>query len=986
MIFRQIAGIYLISSLFACQGERTNVLNDKSPYDWVNPMIGTGYHGHTYPGATTPFGLVQLSPDTRRGNWDACSGYHYSDSTLFGFSHTHLSGTGCIDLGDILIRPTSSKPFHRNAEEDIFAPAPFQHIKEKAQPGYYAVTLEDDGIYAELTATPHVGVHRYTFSPDREQGLLINLAHLLDDEHIYEAELRQHSSTEFSGMRRTRGWVDNQSIYFYARLSRPVKQSDWITDSEARGVDQGFRGKKLQVLLDFDPKGGESLELFVALSMVSVDEAKNNLEKEVGSLTFDEVQKRAKALWEKTLDRIKIVEGGDSTQRVNFYTALYHTMLAPNQTNDISGTYRNQKQEISQLPRGENYYSTLSLWDTYRAWHPLMTLIDTSLSEQIIRSALSMYQDTGELPIWSLASGETRTMIGYHMVSVIADAYLKGIRSFDAEYALQAMVNSSNKNRKGSDYYTRLGYIPSNIRKESVSCTLEYAYDDWCIARMAEAMGKQELAQEYYRRAKNYVNVFDGQTKFFRPKREDGNWELGFDPSEASRAYTEATAWQYRFATPQDISGLISLLGGEQNFLLALDSLFDPRNERATNFVDITGLLGQYAHGNEPSHHMPYLYCYAGRPDQTQVLTRKLLQEMYQPTPEGLIGNEDCGQMSAWYLFSALGFYPVCPGSGEYVLTSPIFEHVTLTLANGNTLHIRANASVENKYIQRVMFNGREIETCFIEHSDLVQGGELVFELGASPSKTWGRSKANRPYSLTQRAKVSPPYITEDVHLFLDSICVQLYSATDGATIRYTLDGSEPTEQSPLYHQALYLKDDTPIKARAYKEGLEASPTFSVFARKAKFLPAREIGCHIPLQGLLFSYYEGKFKRVADIEKGTFRTDGICSNISLSPAQREDHYGLIFEGYIKVPETGVYTFEVKSDDGSMLYIDDQLVVSNDGSHSAVPATGRIALEAGLHRLKLLYFEDYEGQHLSWRWRTPRSQEFTEIPQHLLYAP
>ena len=708
---KQNTFIYAAIAFFVCSSCTSGKY---SPVDYVDPFIGTGFHGHTYPGATVPFGAVQLSPDTRAGNWDACAGYHYDDTTLKGFSHTHLSGTGCIDLGDILFRPTTLKP--DLTAESICRPANFSHKDERASAGYYSVILKDEGIKAELTATTHTGMHRYTFPSGKPVTIIVDLAHLLDNEYIYEAELERTTSNEIVGMRRTRGWTDNQYVYFAAQFSEPFQTVEFVQDKKIVSAETKQVGTDLQAILTFADKDGEPIIAKVGLSLVSVDNARKNLAEEVKDFNFDAVCAAARNDWEQALSSIT-VEGGGTDDLKNFYTAIYHAMVVPNVVSDVNGEYRRHNMQIGQLPKGKMQYSTFSLWDTFRAWNPLMTLIDTALVNNMVNSYLDIYDASGELPIWPLSAAETGTMIGYHSVSVIADAYLKGIRGFDAEKALDAMKVSSEKNKKGADYYIKYGFIPSNIKKESISCLLEFAYDDWCIARMAQEMGKEDVYRKYIERSQNYINVFDGSTKFFRGKRMDGNWETSFNPFEVGRSYTEATAWQYRFSVPYDVNGMVQLFGGKEKFITALDSIFIADPNVHGDLADITGLIGQYAHGNEPSHHIAYLYDYVGQPWKTQEMTRHLLDEMYQPTPGGISGNEDCGQMSAWYILSGLGIYSVCPGSNEFALTTPLFEKAVLKLANGKRLTLLANDPKKNIYIHKVELNGKQIDTNFITYA-----------------------------------------------------------------------------------------------------------------------------------------------------------------------------------------------------------------------------------------------------------------------------
>ena len=965
----------LAALLAACTSQKEN------PVDFIDPFIGTGFHGHTYPGATVPFGAVQLSPDTRAGNWDACAGYHYDDSTLTGFSHTHLSGTGCIDLGDLLIRPTTQSI--DLSKKTICTPTVFRHEDEKAEAGYYAVLLHEEGIRAELTATAHTGVHRYTFPKESTPTVIVDLKHSLDNEHIYESSLQVVNPHEMTGMRNTRGWSDNQRIYFVIQCSQPFEKATLVSNQKALEGKEA-EGTDLQALLKFKGHTSEPIVMKVGLSIVSVENARENLQAEVEGFDFDAVKQAAYHTWNDAVSAIK-VEGGTEEQKTNFYTALYHSMVVPNVVSDVNGQYRRHDQTIGQLPQGAVQYSTFSLWDTFRAWNPMMTLIDTTLVTNMIHSFLHIYDASGELPLWPLSAGETGTMIGYHSASVIADAYMKGIRGFDAEKALEALVVSSEKNQKGADYYISKGFIPSNIKKESISCLLEFAYDDWCIAQLAQALGKQEIYDTYIRRSQQYLNVFDGATRFFRPKRMDGNWETPFNPNEVGRAYTEATAWQYRFFVPHDVNGMVQLFGGKEAFTSALDDIFHTDAQVDGDLVDITGLIGQYAHGNEPSHHIAYLYNYIGQPWKTQAMTRRLLDEMYAPTPEGIVGNEDCGQMSAWYILSSLGLYAVCPGSNEFTFTTPLFEKATLQLANGKTLTITANHPEKNLYIDKVELNGKEIETNFVTYEQLMGGGELHFSLTDQPNRKRGVTADAAPYSFTKEAVVSIPYVDKDLNLFMDSVTVNLATATAGATVHYTLDGSEPTQQSPVFNAPLVLKNTTQINAKAFKDGFQPSSTLSILATKAVLNRGKIILDHQPKNGTTYKYYEGHFQKVADMQQKHFVEKGIVSEPSLDKARQEDHYGFEFSGLIDVPEDGVYTFQTRSDDGSVLYIDQILVVDNDGSHAAIPATGSIALKKGWHSYRLLYIEDYEGQHLSWAWKLPSGEKLEPIPASRLYV-
>ena len=937
------------------------------PLEYADPFVGTGFHGHTYPGAATPFGMVRLSPDTRSGDWDACAGYHWDDRTIDGFSHTHLSGTGCADLADILFHPTTRSEVVCDGEYR-HVPYAFSHDDEQASCGYYAVDLPGEGIRVELTAAPRTGVHRYAFRGEGPRRVVVDLMHTITEETVDLRELRQAGPAELVGMRRTQGWVNDQYVYFSARFSAPFSEVELLGDRQA--------------VLTFAPDT-DTLTVAVALSGVSAENARKNGLAEVPELDFDAVRARAEAAWRQALGRIT-VEGGTREQRRIFHTAQYHACLTPNLVSDVDGAYRRHDGSIAVRPDGGPRYSTFSLWDTFRAWHPLQTLLDTTLVRDMISSMLDMYDASGELPIWPLSSGETRTMIGYHAASVIADAYLKGIRGYDADRALDAMIRSSNCNRKGSVYYASQGFIPSNILRESVSCALEYAYDDWTIARMAEALGRDDTARTYYDRALNYVHLFDGATRFFRGREETGDWSEPFEEFLAGRDYTEATPWQYRFFVPHDVNGLVQLFGSREDFIGELDRLFTLESPHEdAGLVDITGLMGQYAHGNEPSHHMAYLYSYVGMPWKTQELTRRLLDEMYAPTPEGIVGNEDCGQMSAWYIFSSLGFYPVCPGSNEFVLTTPLFEKATVRLANGRTLTVTADDPQRNRYIRAVTLDGVPVETNFITYEQLMRGGELHFALQPKPRTDRGTEEAMQPYSLTRCETAAIPWTTRRLHLFEDAVEVDLATATEGAEIRYTLDGSEPDSLAARYTAPVTVDRSLTLRARAFKEGLAPSRTLTLRAEKARF--SRPVAASASVPGVRYAYYEGEFSRVADIERGRCVSTGCMAEPSIADAPQPDHFAYVFEGLIRIPQRGVWEFTTRSDDGSVLWVDGRKVVDNDGSHAAVSATGRIALEAGLHAYRLLYFEDYEGEEFSWGWRAPGQTECSPVPADCLFV-
>ncbi len=928
------------------------------PLEMADPFVGTGFHGHTYPGATVPHGMVQLSPDTRNKTWDGSSGYHYSDPSILGFSHTHLSGTGCADLGDFLFLP-----FIGNAVPENLL---FSHDNETASPGYYRVDFPDAGLAVELTATTRTGVHRYSFSKEGPRKVLVDATYNIGEVSPEEIFMETEGDSILSGGRRVHGWAPDRYIFFKAVFSVPFISADRL---------EGDR-----ILLSF-PAGMNELTVSVGLSQVDVQGASRNLEAEVGSKDFETVRSEAAKTWADALDAIK-VQGGSKDAMADFYSALYHTMVVPNRMDDVSGLYRDFRQEISKVPAGRSFYSTLSLWDTFRSWNPLQTLLDTTLVSDMVNSLMDMQQKGGRLPKWPLASSETDCMIGYHAIPVIADAWLRGIRSFDGGKALEAMVEASNTD-ESSPSYNEYGYVPANVQGGAVSKTLEFAYDDWCIARMAEDLGRDDIASEYYSRARRYVSVFDASTGFMRGRNSNGNWMSPFNPIGSSRDYVEGIPWQYRFFAPHDFQGLTALMGGTEAMSAALDSLFTyDERDAGTKISDMTGLVGQYAHGNEPSHNMTWLFNFLGQPSKSQFLVRKMLEEMYSPSPEGISGNEDCGQMSAWYVLASLGIYPVCPGTGEYVFAAPLFKKAVVRLSSGKQLAILADHP-EHPYIKSVIFNGNPIQEDFIRYEDLMQGGELRFILSPAPVAERDVFKEKGLYSMTDGNEVSMPYLPSDPSYYEGELEVALGCRTEGASIRYTLDGSEPDEDSPLFEGPFGISDDLVIAARAFKEGMTPSAIMKIHAFPAIRIPAAKVSGLKP--GCRYTYHTGLFTCTADVRASRALSGGIMEEPSIEGAPDEDHFGYIFTGYLDVPSDGIWDFALSSDDGALLEIDGRQVVDNDGSHAAYTATGRIPLMKGLHPFRLTYLEDYEGQELTWAWRPQGEPRFARIPRKAVFC-
>jgi predicted alpha-1,2-mannosidase len=804
--------LFLPNFLLLC----LSLLAQKDYSHLVNPFIGTGGHGHTYPGATMPFGMVQLSPDTRLKGWDGCSGYHYSDSAIYGFSHTHLNGTGIEDYCDILLQPTTGELKWNNEEYK----SPFSHQDEKAYAGYYGVRLQKYNIQVELTSTLRTGLHRYRFPAGTKEGnVLIDLLHR---DIVLDSWLEQVDEYTLKGMRQSRSWANKQTLYFAIRFSKPIKTYTVALNDVVKGALQKVEGRNIKAYTRFDLTDGAPLLVKVGLSGVSAEGALNNLDTEQPGFNFEDVLAQAKASWNKELGKIE-VEGGTPDEQTIYYTALYHASINPNTYMDVDGRYRGTDDQVHTANNFTNY-SVFSLWDTYRAYHPLMTIINQQRTKDWINTFLAQDAYGGMLPMWELSANETFCMIGYHSVPVIADAYLKGIRGFDAAKALKAMQRYAEGPRFGLPLYRASGFLSNDKEAESVSKTLEYAYDDWCIAQMAKALGQQTTYQRYLQRAQQYKNVFDPSTRHMRGKL-GAMWYSPFDPREINHFYTEGNSWQYSFAVPQDISGLISLLGGRQAFATKLSELFTSESKTTgRDQADVTGLIGQYAHGNEPSHHMAYLYNYVGQPWQAQYYLNKIFKDFYKNTPDGLIGNEDCGQMSAWYILSAMGFYPVNPANGEYILGTPVFDKVTIHLENGKQFVVKAaRKQAGDFYVQATQLNGKPHTPSYLLHQALMQGGELQFQLAGTPNKQWGSAGKDIPVSAITEYPITPvPYFEGTDKKFRGQTRISLQSIAPGTTLYYAVSPLRQVAQAnsfKRYSQPISLTQSCTVHAYAVKNG-----------------------------------------------------------------------------------------------------------------------------------------------------------------------
>ena len=741
----------------------------KNVVQYVNPLIGTQRMGHTFPGATVPFGMVQLSPDTdtlpyeMNGKYNAdvykyCAGYQYDDKTIVGFSHTHFSGTGHSDLGDFLIMPTvGSLQLNPGVATDTktgFRSA-FSHANEKAEAGYYKVQLDDDNITAELTASTRTGFHQYTFPKSNDAHIIFDLMHGIynyDDKNVWTF-IRVENDTLITGYRQTNGWARTRTVYFAMTFSKPFKEygcKDFSKKQVYRGFWRKFdqsknfpdlAGKQLRMFFNFDTEAGEKVKIKMALSSVSTEGALLNLRTEIPHWDFDKTKAEAQAAWNTELTKIAVE--APEAEKQNFYTAMYHAFLGPTVYMDVDRKYKGLDQNIHTATNFTNY-TTFSLWDTYRALHPFFNLVQPARNSDMVNSMLAHYDQSvlKMLPIWSHYNNDNWCMSGYHSVSVIADAILKGNAKVDAAHALEACVTTaSHKNYEGIGPYVEKGFIPDEKLGTSASTTLEYAYDDWCIAQVAQKLGRTDIYDAFTKRSTSYKNLYDASVGFMRARKEDGSFKAAFDPlSTHGQGYIEGNSWNYSFFVPHNPDELITLMGGKKKFGARLDTLFTMYlpDKYFAETEDITrdGIIGNYVHGNEPAHHVAYLYNFAGQPWKTQQRVRMILKNQYKPAPDGLGGNDDCGQMSAWYLFSTLGFYPVAPGSTQYQLGSPAINKAVIKLENGNTFTVEANnQSDKNVYVQKVLLNGKQLEQPVIGHEDIMKGGSLVFFMSDKPKK-----------------------------------------------------------------------------------------------------------------------------------------------------------------------------------------------------------------------------------------------------------
>ena len=961
-IIRLFVILSLINILTACNSNH-NSSKDYSKY--VDPMIGTDWNGHTFPGATLPYGMVQLSPDTKTRSWSNCSGYHYSDSSILGFSHTHYSGTGEGGGADILFMPTTGNvnlisgenmndrdddytlstsnedkksQIHENTENGYRSE--FNHEKETASPGYYSVFLEDYKVKVELTTTSRVGLHRYTFPKTSKANVILDLVSGNSD--VPDSLYISVNKDEISGYRAATGGLDGSKIIFFvARFSKPFKDFGLAIDDEIRESKLSAKGKNVKAYFSFATEKNEAVLIKVAISSVNIEGARKNMESELAGWDFEEVRNSSRKSWNRELNKIE-VEGGTKEQLEIFYTALYHTMIHPNINMDVDRQYKSTDGKIYTATDFDNY-TTFSLWDTFRAMHPLQTIINRERTSQFIKTFIERYNHSKNMPIMEFSGNEAATMIGYHSLPVLADAYVKGIRDYDIKKSFAAMKQLAEAERAGKKLYLQYGYIPFDLEGQSVSRTLEYSYDDWCVSRLAKDFNEADF-NHYSQRGQFYKNIFDQKTGFMRPKDSEYEWFSDFDPMEISNRYTEANAYQYTPSVFQDIEGLIKIIGGENKFETWLDTNFSTKMDLSKmHLPDVTGLIGQYAQGNEPSHHIAYLYNYVGVSWKTQKLIRQILTSLYTAEPDGISGNEDAGQMSAWYVLSAMGFYPVTPGMEYYVIGAPLFDKIIVNLENGKKFQIIANNNkIDHPYIQSATLNEKPYSKSILRHDDILSGSKLVFEMGKEPNKEWAKLKEDRPYSLSYESAPMVKIKTTGT-VFLENTEVSLMVDNSNLTIRYTLDGLEPDINSRIYTRPFNVNKTATLKAKCFSEGLISGYTITLLLNKVGLsLPSKVINKE---PGLEFIYKEGFGRTFADLAKYPVLNTGIIKSFNLDAVKDARPFGYTYEGYINVPADGLYTFKLEANDGAILYIDNQLLINNDGGHQ----TQTLEAKTGLKR-------------------------------------
>lgn len=869
---------------------------------YVDPMIGTDVHAHTFPGATLPSGMVQLSPSNDFKSWDWCSGYHYSDSILKGFAHTHISGAGLAGLGDILLMPTAGKvKVQAGSEEnpDSGFRSRFSHDREQASAGYYSVILDDYNVKVELTSTPRVGFHKYTFNRAGKGNVIIDPTHNIM-ENLYKSEIEFLSDTEIRGYKQSNGEAGVRNVYFYAKFSKAFADKGVAVNNKIQANKYLAVDKRVKGYVSFDVEQGESIEVKVALSFVSYEGAKINFNAEAKGKMFSQVLANSQKIWEEKMNKFHI-ETESIAQKRNFYTAVYHSMISPNLISDVSGEYivegKKYQSEINQ-------YSNFSTWDTYRAVHPLMAIVEQEKTADFVNSLSSRYTDSRVgLPVWECLGHDNVCMIGYSTVSVMADAIVKDLPGINLKSAYDAMraasfsleKHSNSYDVNGMNYYIDMDFVPGEIGS-SVSKTTEYNYYDWCLSEVAKKLNKTDDSSLFQQRSKGYRNLFDPKSSYLLPKLQNGNF-IEVDKSKWDGLvtnYVSGNIWAYSCYVPHDMGYFMKLHGGKNKFANWLDKIFADTSEiGGSQHVDISGFIGKYGHGDEPAHQMPYLYDFAGQAWKTQKIVREILSRFYHDNPAGLDNNDDLGQMSAWYIFSSIGFYPVCPASNQYLIGSPAYAKASINLENGKVFSVQANNnSQKNVYIQSSTLNGETFTKPYITYNQICKGGELVLEMGDQPNENWAASvsdlgglvgmQASEEYKLLEEKEVLMPFTNEQSLSFERSKIISLYCNTKKAEIRYTTNGNQPGENSKLYHKPIFITKDTKIKAKAFKKGLKTSRAFSATYLKGIQYNPKTGYPKISLDKPVKNYGEPNGKQLIDGKFGsTTFNDGLWTGVDL---------------------------------------------------------------------------------------------------------
>jgi predicted alpha-1,2-mannosidase len=968
---------YILLSFVAlfpgCEEKKSDAL-----LNYVDPFLGTDLAGNINPAACVPFGMVQLGPDTRKESWEGSSGYHYKDTVIIGFTHTHISGVGVPTWGDVLFMPSVGKPILHSNVKNKFQNgyrSLFSKKDEKAHPGYYSVTLHNNSIKVELTATERAGFHCYHFPATDSANIIIDLTHRDITRQSY---IRIVSKTEIEGYRRTLGMADDHHVYFVARFDKPIEQYGIIANDSIVHSDS-YTSTSIISFLSFKNDGKKPLLVKVGLSQVSCEGARNNLLKEIPQWDFEGVVEEAEDKWLDKLSRIEVKSDSEFLKKI-FYSALYHCFLNPQIASDADGNYRGMDNKIHKAA-GFTYYNVFSLWDTYRTLHPLFTLIDSKTNTDFIRSILAKFdQKPDRLIKWELASYDWGGMIAYPAVPVIVDAFMKGQRDYNVIKAWNAINKTARCDFEGLDYLKRLCFLPCDRIDQSVSRSVEMAYDDWCIAQMAKEMGKTDDNNYFYQRSLFYKNLFDNKTSLMRPRYANGDWLKPFVTERYTPDYTESCAVQYSCCQVNDMYGWIDLLGGKEKAQLWLDSFFDTTKKQHNR------MIGFYEQGNEFAHHVAYEYAYLGMPWKTQELIRRIFDINFSDKPDGLPGNDDCGQMSAWIVMSAMGIYPFCPGLPYYILGAPMFQHVDIHLENGNTFSFVAqNTSRKTPYISSAALNERDFSKSYLEHDSIMKGGKLIFIMSTSPNKNRCTKPADLPYYKDNPIKQAfIPFIKPSEYYFEKTAKIEFVFPDRNAVIHYTTDGSTPTENSPLYTIPFETDNTCIIKAGCFKKDGEPGWIVTDTIKKSilhlaiKTKPKEKFP-----QGLTYKFYAVSTTNLPDFSKLTPANEGTVERFNLSISPQNDYYALEFNGIIKVPKDGIYTFGIISDDGSSLIIDNTEVAILDFGHPPIERTGRIGLKKGYHYFKLQYYENCGGEYLNVNWKGPGIKKQL-LPAGVLY--